>query len=272
MFQLQQVSELYFRLQTNSKTVYQIPEVNYYQTIAYCPKFTELLNRTNYIDYEILPSVSESISDIVKELSLLTVKNILELTPPVSGIIDRCIVHPPDTSASDFINRIECEAFFKVIKSVNGERICYTFMPRKATKYSVVGVASSQMATSVVYQIYIQPNSTISKSNLAFFISSVTDSKSEVEDLNSRPYQARIYHMKSLKMAGVSLFGESIDINRLPYPYDTLCAPGLNRESCYEACLMERFKKIDKLPWSGFYREKLNMKMLTMLDYDNNTI
>ena len=49
LIQVQQVSELYFRFGTTSKTVFQIREVGYYQTMMYCPRSIDLLNITKKI-------------------------------------------------------------------------------------------------------------------------------------------------------------------------------------------------------------------------------
>lgn len=268
VFQMQQVSELYFRYETTTKTVYVIREIDYYQTIIYCPMAVNLLNRTDHKAYGLFrkPHMSAPMDELAK----LTIKDILELTPSASNVIESCTIRQGQVSVPHTMGRDACKSFFKVIKSVNGERICYTFKPRILANYSVAGVASSQTWTCLIYQIYLMPS--ISKSHIAFFISSVTNPKNDLEDLKSRPYQARIYNLKTLRTLGISVFGESIDINRLLPPYDTNCSPGHNSETCYEVCLIDKFKKIHKIPWSGLHREKLNMKMLTLFDLENNTV
>ena len=271
MFQVQQVSELYFHFYTTSKTVFRFREVDYYQTIMYCPRLVDLLNRSSYQDYSIGQHIPQNVPDVYKELSRLTIRSILELTPPASDVIKSCIVRHGRLATPLSMNQRDCKAFFKVIKSVNGERVCYTFIPRIVTNYSSGDVSSSESWTNVVYNIYLNPS--IVKTTVAIFISSVIDPQANEfgPDLNSRPYHAKVVNSKTFNVSGLQVSGESTEINRMALPYDTKCIPGHGRETCYEHCLQNRLKIINRLPWSGFYREAIDMKMLTALDLKNKT-
>ena len=271
LFQVQQVSELYFHFYTTSKTVFQFREVDYYQTIMYCSRYVDLLNRSSYQHYSIGHQVPQNVPDVYRELSRLTIRTILELTPPGSDAIESCIVRHGRLGTPFYMNQRGCKAFFKVIKSVNGERVCYTFMPRMLTNYSSGDVSSSESFTNVVYTIYLNPS--IVQTTVAIFVSSVIDPKANEfgPDLDSRPYHAKVVNSKTFNVSGLQVSGESTEINRLALPYDTKCIPGHDRETCYEHCLRNRFKVINKLPWSGFYREVIDMKMLTALDLKNKT-
>ena len=269
VLQVQQVSQLYFGFETTSRTVFQIRDVDDYQSIMLCTRFMDLLDRRNLGEYGILPEKPKTLTDHRLDVSKLTIKNILELTPSESSTIENCIVRQGQLSTDVEMSRIECHKFFKVMKSVNGERICYTFMPRSSANYSVGDVASSQTYISIVYHLYL--SSIISKSLYAFFISSFIDES--IEDLlDSRPFQANVYNIKSFNKSWFAVYGESIEIYRLPPPHDTRCTPGHDRERCYEDCLSDKLKIIDKVPWSGFHRKKLDMKVLTAIDLKNETI
>ena len=269
VLQVQQVSELYFGFETTSRTVFQIRDVDDYQSIMFCTRFTDLLDRRNLGEYGIRPEKPKSLTDRRLDLSKLTIKNILELTPSESSAIEDCIVRKGRLSTDVEMSQIECQKFFKVMKSVNGERVCYTFMPRSPLNYSVGDVASSQTYISVVYHLSLSPS--ISKSIYAFIISSVMGRNTK-DPLDSRPFQANVYNMKSFNESWFTVYGESTEINRLPPPYDTKCAPGHEREKCYEDCLIDKFKIINKIPWSGFHRQKVDMKILTAIDLENETI
>ena len=270
VFQVEQVSDLYFRFETTSKTVFQVKEVDYYQTMMYCPMSSDLFDRNRSKEYSISQEITTyGHSDIYKELAILTIKDILELTPSEADIIESCIVRRGRLETPTTMNRSECQEIFKVTKSVNGQRICYTFMPRSRANYSTGDVSSSQSYPNVVYYIYFNP--IVSQSVAALFISSVMHpSASEYDLLDSRPYQAKVIS-RTLNESCFSISGESTDINRLPPPYDTKCTPGHHREKCYEDCLEKKLKQINRLPWSGFYKEAIDMKMLTGLDLENKT-
>ena len=269
VFQVQQVSDLYFRFETTSRTVYQFRETDYYQSIIYCPRFMDLIDRKRL--KEVGKSLSEgSLEDYLRGLSSLAIKDILELTPSESQVIHNCMVRVGRMSSATVMNQKECEAYFRVIKSVRGESICYTFMPSVWAKYSVRYVASSLTHTSIVYELHVEPS--IAESYVAFFINSPTESIGDSKDpLHSVPFQALALSNHFLQ-SRFAVYGDSIEIHRLPPPFDTNCFPGHDQEICYEACLAEKFQAINRFPWSGFHRKKLNMTMLTPIDFRNETI
>ena len=271
LVQVQQVSDLYFRFETSSRTIYQIREMDYYQSIMYCPRSTDLLNRKNNKRYRILSQAPTNLVGVHQELSKLKIKDIFELTPSESDVIDACAIRHGKLFKPLELSQPECKAFFKVMKSVTGERICYTFIPRLSANFSVGDVAASVTHISIVHQVNIRPS--ISNSSHAFFISIIRDRNGNLKNpLHSRLFQANTENMKTFQHSRFAVSGDSIEISRLPPPHDTRCTPGHDREFCYENCLAEKFKKINRLPWSGFHSQKLDMTMITDVDLKNGTI
>ena len=250
--------------------MYQIRETDYYPSILYCPRFLDLIER--YQVKGILPRISKSIEDFHRQLANLTVKQILEVTPPEFDTMSSCSVRKGRMLSPVNLNERECLDFFKVTKSVTGERICYTFTPRIRANYSVGDIASFYNYVGILYQIVFK--STVSKTFCAFIISSVVDpdNMEEKDPLHSRPFEANADNAKTFSQSRIFVYGDSIEINRLPPPHDTRCTPGHDQEACYEVCLIEKFKAINKLPWSGFHREKLDIKILNPTDLLNETI
>ena len=250
--------------------MYQIRETDYYPSILYCPRFLDLIER--YQVKGILPTISRSIDDFHRQLANLSVREILEVTPPEFETMTSCSVRKGRMSSPVNLNERECLDFFKVTKSVTGERICYTFTPRIMANYSVGVVASYYNYVGILYQIVLK--ATVSKTYSAFIISSVVDSNNmeEKDPLHSRPFEANADNAKTFSKSRIFVYGDSIEINRLPPPHDTKCTPGHDQEACYELCLIEKFRAINKLPWSGFHREKLDMKILTPTDLLNEGI
>ena len=121
MFQVHKVSELYFRFITTSKTVFRILEVDHYQTMMYCPRLMDLLNIT-HIEFGRTQNLTLNLEQVENELSNLTVKDILELTPPENNVIKQCVVRQGVMSIPRVMDERDCEGFFKVDKSVIGER------------------------------------------------------------------------------------------------------------------------------------------------------
>ena len=270
VLQLEQISELYFRYQTTSKSQFQIRDIEDYQTIIFCPRFAEILDRSNYQDLGIRPTPPVSPQELEEDLQSLTIKNILELTPKESSVILDCIRKDESTSMPLRLSKAECEHFFKITKSVNGARVCYTFMPRNRTVYSIGDVASSQTYSSIVYVINFLPS--LGKAVFVNIISEYMYSNEERDALESRIYQARILNTAGFSKSQLAVYGEFIEVSRLSAPYDTKCTPGHDREVCYEACLLKKFKEINRIPWSSFHKNKLNIKMVTFADFKNKSI
>ena len=277
LIQVEQVSELYFRFQTTSRTMYQIRESDYFQSIMYCPRFADLIATSPMKIGENPVSARESLQQYLVNINItvskLTIKNILELTPPESDAIQDCMVRTGEISQVTHMNKKDCEKFFQVTKSVNGERICYTFIPRSMEVYYVGYVATSSSFLGVVYHIGLNPR--ISKSTVGMFLSSpfMKNRNGTFKDpFHSRPFVAKIYDIKTFNLSTFSVYGEAIEIHRLPPPYDTRCSTGHDQELCHENCLEEKFKAIDRLPWSGFHKNAISKKVLGESDLLNVTI
>ena len=283
LLQLQQVFELYFRYETTSRTVYQNQEMDYYQSIMYCPKFIDLLapdimmsRQITALNIDVVGNFSvrtQAHQQYMRGLSAMTVKEILQFTPLESEAVENCDIRLGKMSIANVFDGKECREYFEVVKSVNGERICYTFVPKISAKYSIGDVASSLTHIGEVYKISLVPR--MSATYVASFISSpfiVKEDGSIQDPLHSRSFMAKSYSPGSFNRSRFLVFGESNEIHRLPPPYDTKCTPRHNIEMCYEQCLIKKFKEINRIPWSGFHREKLDMKMLTATDFLNETI
>ena len=269
LVQVQQVSQLYFQFQTTSRTLFQIQEINNYQSIMYCPRIFDLIDGKKKKAFGMEPVLTTTFVQYLRYLSNFTVKDILELTPPESEAIDRCMIRLGKMSTPNHLDTLKCKAYFKVTKSVSAERICYTFTPRFETNSLSVGdVATSFTHIGSVYRIV--PRSSISNTIFASFLS--VDNGDVKEILHSRLFQAKTVNGMTLNRSRILVHGDSIEIKRLPPPFDTACTPDHDREICYEDCLVKKLKVMNRLPWSGYHSEKLNIKMLTPTEFLNETI
>ena len=175
LFQVHQVSEGYFRYKTTSKINIQVQEVEEFQTLVYCPRYVDLLNRTNYKEYGLYQKLRQEGYSLHDELAALKIKNILNLTPSSHGIVSYCGVINDSIATTTVFPGKECETkIFYISRSVNGERICYTIKPRKRRSYSVGNCASSITDMNIVY--YLKINSSIlDDARVSIFISYYVD-------------------------------------------------------------------------------------------------
>ena len=266
-FQLHQVSNVYLRYQTTSNTLIQVKEIDHFPAVIYCPASYYMLNRTNADKYGIMKSTPNVLKDIVKDLSKLKINEILELTPDNTSIIKMCEIRDQNKSNVIQLNSTDCYKFFTVRKSVNGERICYRFAPSVTNKYSVGDVASSLTHMTTLYTIRFYPY--FGAAHFGFIMNYFLEDENP---LYSRMFAAKFKNEKTVNQSSFSVHGETTEIQRLPDPHDTRCFPGHDRQICYEACLIKRFKAIERVPWSGFHSDHLELRMFTALDYENQTM
>ena len=272
LFQVYQVSALYFRYITSSKVHYQVKDIENYQSLMFCPRSKELLNRSRHQEYGISASVPDTYRETLTELSILTIKDILTLTPAASDVMKHCFKRDDLISAPIRLNQSECYSFFEVIKSVSGETICYTFMPKFKTQYFVGDASTSQIDANVVYEVNLSP--AMARTVLGYFIhySGNAHDYHDKDPLVSRMYRAKITNSNTFYQSKIAMFAEYTYITRLPPPHDTMCAPGYVREKCYETCLESKLSIIHKVPWSSYIEKEVELKMLTLNDLENRTI
>ena len=269
LLQLHQVSEHYFLFETSSKTEFQVTETENYQTIVFCCRHIDLLDRSQYTEYDIFPHSPRSTEEIDHELSVLTIKKIFQLTPPTTGLVMHCTVRNDNLSDIEHLTGKECEQLFKVSKSVNGQQVCYTFTPRYRTKYSVGNAVSSVRYLYVAYSLDLSPS--LRRTVLASFISSFVDTDDIIDPLHSRFFGAKFYNAKSYNESAFYIWGQETEVTRLPYPHNTKCVPGHDRSVCYEECLTNHFK-LNRVTGSGFHHQAFDVKMITRKDYENETL
>ena len=268
LVQVHQISENYFKYQTRTYTKFEVQEVEKLQTILFCPRYVDLVDRSQFKFYGIRSDL-RSRKKIAEALSVLTVKQISELTPNVSGIIEECVVRESNLLLPLILTANECKKFFNIWKSVNGERVCYTFLPRNQRCYSVGNVASSLTHQNIVYQVGLKD--LLAKTRSAYFIIHSPYPKNRSDLLLSRMFGSSVNNAKSYKGSTFYVSYALMEILKLPPPYDTECKKG-KRRTCYEVCLMNRFKQINRVPWSGFHRDHIDMKILSYNDTKNQTI
>ena len=239
-----------------------------YPNLMYCPRYLDLLDRSNHKEYGLYPAPIINNKGIAAEMSLLTIRQIMELTPS-SNLIRECTVRNNTTFTAITRNSSECEKLFTVTKSVNGERVCYTFTPRNSSSYSISGVATSATHTGNVYVLLL---SNLIAKTISAHVISPSELDTYKDPLYSRHFAGKVSKYNTFTKSLILVYVESTYIRRLPPPYDAKCTPGHEKEKCYEDCLTEKFEAINRTTWTGFHRDQIDMKMFSPLDFDNESM
>ena len=273
LFQLQQVSQSYFRYQTISRLKVNVKDSETYSQIYFCARYAEVLDRSNYKEYKGLRSVPPiELVDLIDEMSNLTIRHIFKLTPSINEVISRCVIRTNIFEIPEVHLNESCNRLINVSKSVNGEHICYAFQINGQQEYSMSAVAASMNYISHVYEIQLSDKlSSVMAVNFIMRTVNVV-SPGAIYPLHSKIFAARLENIKTMKNSKIFLYPETTKIHRLPPPFDTHCSNGVQSQWCYEQCLVTNFQKIGRVPWSSFIDEQVDLVMLTIRDFKNKTI
>ena len=274
LVELHQVSDVYFKYRTSTKIEYVVKEIENYQTLVYCPRFTDILNRTRYKEYGILPQPPQRLKYVYREVSSLTIKDIMDLTPKASETMNGCFVRNNNSSGKLKLelDSTECYKLFSITKSVNGERVCYSFMPQIRVNYSVGEAASALTHETIAYEIHL--SSSIGRGNVGMVISHFINPNVDTyyEPLISRMYGSQRVNRNTFKESIFFVYGVSFEILRLPHPYERGCTSGHYQQKCYEECLLKNLRTINRASFSWFHTQLLDIKLLTWNDFENKTM
>ena len=260
---------VFFRFQTTSKMAYDVKEVEHYQTIVFCSRWTDVIDRRHYKQHGISPQRPISIEGVYSELSALKIKDIFNLTPKEEDFLKGCWIRPEVLEWPGNMNRSECNRIFRVSKSVNGEAVCYSTSLRKKTTYSVGDIASYLTHANTVYNLFVT-SPLVTKSVRVHLITHFEDEYYK-DPFYSRIFQSHAANENGFASIGFLVYGQTIEIQRLPPPFDTQCLVGHDRQICYEKCLKDRFLKMNRIPWSSYIHEPLEFKLFTYTDYENKS-
>lgn len=88
----------------------------------------------------------------------------------------------------------------------------------------------------------------------------------------SRLFHDNTENQQTLNNSRTIVYRDTIEMNGLPLPLDARCTPSHDWKTCYEEYFIDEFKVINRYSWSGFYSERLNLKIVTPIDFLNETI
>ena len=266
VLQVYQVSKVYFKFTTTTRSDFRVLETAYYTTTVFCLHHFDLLNRSKYEKYEVQQAARNK--KIQQELLVLTVRDIMELTPQALDIVRSCMIRDQELHLPIFLNSSQCQDFFNITKSVSGEKVCYDFIPLANFNYSVGDVSSSPTYQNVAYKIDLDAK--LGRAHYASIISHHPTS-SNSDPLISRMFGYNVHNANSFIDSGFLVYEKLIYYEKLPPPYDTKC---INRERqvCYELCLINRFKTMNRIPWSGFHRNSVDMKIFSYKDLQDESM
>ena len=272
LFQLTLISQTYFKYQTITRLEVNIGDEDNYVQIYVCPRYSDLLDRSEYRKYGIRPFAPLELSDILDEISNLTIKSIFRLTPHVDKVISKCLIRSGRFHFPDWYDKNSCKELIAISKSITGEHVCFSIMVKGKERYSPSAIAASLSFALYVYEVELSHQ--LSKTMTMILIMRVVSNpmRSTFHPYNSRIFAGRINNLKTLKHSRLLLFPETTKITRMPPPFDTDCRPNQHSFWCYDLCLSRGLKVVNRVAWSSFIDEEVDALILSARDMNNKTI
>ena len=275
LYQLHQVSKVYFSYRTTSRINLVINKLEHPATVVFCSRYNDLIDRRQHKKYGIHPKMPTALSDIIAEQSRLSIKDIFELTPGPNQILESCIIREAELEIPNEFNSTECFKLLKILKTVHGEHVCYFISSQSSTSYSPSNIASSLNFIGVVYDVEL--SSHLSSVTSVTLITYIPRKDPRYNWRHDWPLVSRLFAGGSSILNGIGntrffLYYQQNEIQNLPPPFDTDCLVGHKSHECYEGCLSQEMAKVKRVSWSAFLDEPVDLVMMTHKDLENRTM
>ena len=282
IFQLKDVMKDYFAYKTSSKVelLRRIDTEN--PTIVFCVRFNEILNRSNFKKYDIHPKRHDDSNITQHELSVLTVKDIFDLTPDPKDVMEKC-EYRKDSYQIVKYSKEECYKLLKVKKYFSQKEICYLFLTkRRANHVSCHKVSLSIYNRRKIYAIRLNDefrgSHTISMMSY-FSDRTLGDNHWWILPQESRKYATSILRLSDFdkNLTEHSAFYIShahYKFKFMPPPYDTMCTAKSDqwKIKCETECSYKVYQRYSRIPPDGMSLIPLNLKVISKADLKNKTM
>ena len=272
-YQVFQICMNYFEYKTTTKVEVLTTDFYKYQSISLCFGYLGLLNRTNYLKYGFKPTPQEAFLDFRNQLSILTVKQIFELTPDEKSLVSACRVRDEFYYELNELSLDDCHHYFRFHKAVQGENVCYYITPRDDLNFSWTKVANSFLNQGHVYDLWLTPGI----NGKIVIVTSYEGSELDPYPLLSRNFAERLsFYKKDPNETADNVITAYSFLNQykaLPPPYDTRCVNDDKYSHCRKHCLDEKLATIHRVHYSLVEKNvSLDMKYLNFEDLENTTV
>ena len=227
IFQLKDVVRDYFSYRTFSKVELfrEIDSIN--PALAFCVRFTDILDRSNYKKYGIHPSRHNDSKKIQDEFSRLTVKDVFHLTPDSQELVEDC-EYRHDSYHTAKHTKEECHSLFKVSKYFTRQDICYRIMTANVSDdFECDAISMSLYDRTKIYSIRLSKKFQGSEriSMVSYYpFRYLGDDHLYAFPIESRKYAKSITRSSDLTDHNFFFISHvSYQFEFLPPPYDTMC-------------------------------------------------
>lgn len=273
IFQLMQVCQQYFEFKTSTWIELVIPKEIPIPALSFCIVYAQILNRTEFKKYRLSPNPPVLDGDpanktnnygaqVEAESSILTIGQILELTPHPHDTINSCVRRNPGMLDISVLSRDDCFVSMKMSKYYMQDKVCY--------RYSFGNI--SQNIVEVSHSLH-WPGQSYGVNLKQLFPSARVFTFVDPED--DYPFYSRnfgkMFHAISGKVNFFYVSYRYNEVTRLPPPYETWCTDVKEHDMhrCKRSCLIEQLKTINRFPATEMTTDPIDLKHINFEDYKN---
>lgn len=282
ILQLKDVVKDYFAYKTSSKVelLRQADSVN--PALVFCVRFTDVLNRSNYKKYGIYPTRHNDPKKIQEDFSLLTVRDVFDLTPNSTDFIQEC-EYRHDSYHTTKHTKSECTSLFKVLKFFNRQDICYRIVTAKITDDFKCGdISLSLYDPTKMYSITLTDE--FEGAHMISMVSSYAYRDYGDDSVFSIPFESRKFAKRVLRLKDfdqnitdrnsfyISIMNYQLEF--MPPPYDTMCTRISEKwkTGCELDCEIKIYGKYGRIPPSKATTDPSDLKIISEKDLKNKSM
>jgi len=263
----------YFNYKTRTNVQVIVEQYFKLPNLALCIRFNDIVNRTLWHEYGF--NDSDEAYGYETELSLPTVKQIFDLTPPVEQLVGSCYLRNTTMALYFEAKAKKCNDYFNMTKFLFRMYMCYSMQSNDERLFQFESITRDIEETNILYGIYFNTNSSLNRTQT---ILPIVYSRNEgVIPMISRDYAKSLTTRqmerfpRRIKYNDFFVHYRNFRIQKLASPYDTLCRT--DRIQCKDKCLVDKLKKVDRHPSSvNTVDTQVNLKPISLMDKGNDTI
>ena len=166
LYQVEEVSDRYFRFETGTVVTLLVPDEIRYPWMSVCFEYHDLINRSLFrTKYNVtLKYFREADFDgfeFSEQTKMLSISQMFQLTPSIEDVLSNmaaCEIHFPGKFTVDHMNKTSCHGHFKVYKYLIRHTVCYLFKPQIHDLIRMHEFKLSPGYSGLLYKLFIDPN------------------------------------------------------------------------------------------------------------------
>ena len=214
-------------------------------------------------------------SNDISSGSLLTVRQLFDLTPESSDILIYCKYRKDYVHDMQRLDVYHCKQLWSVVKYFSGPNVCYSFFSQSNMTYSLTEVTSAMTHVGIIYKLYVNESLTNATDLLFVSYRDAIGMNDTAIPTRSRKYGdviIRNFDIEKLLNYFV-IQGTLYNITLLPPPYDTQCSWNEAVHTCEADCFINYTKQnLNRIPFDAVIAEPLDLPMISEKDVQNYTL